>query len=145
MGASGKLQRARSGYSIPRTIPPQVRHSRIRLHRSSAIEGGYCHSAGPGARFGFRRRFWHSIWVWLCDFIVDASTSLRMSRSWKDCRHLAQDVSILERVSSPRSACLDLGKGVSYGPQLHKRRLYELRGYEHICKYEYICELHRYE
>jgi len=92
-----------------------------------------------------RRRSRRSIWVWLFDFVVDAGTSLRMSRSWKECRHLAPDVSILERVSSPRSGCLDLGKGVGYGPRLHKRRLYELRGYEHICEYEYICELRGYE
>jgi len=92
-----------------------------------------------------RRRSWHSIWVWLFDFVVDAGTSLWMSRSWKECRHLAQDVSILERVSSPRSGCLDLGKGVGYGTRLHKRRLYDLRGYEHICEYEYICELRGYE
>ena len=46
---------------------------------------------------------------------------------------------------APRSGCLDLGKGVGYGPRLHKRRLYELRGYEHICEYEYICELRGYE
>jgi len=92
-----------------------------------------------------RRRSRRSIWVWLFDFVVDASTSPRMSRSWKECRHLAPDVSILERVSSPRSGCLDLGKGVGYGPRLHKRRLYELRCYEHICEYEYICELRGYE
>jgi len=55
------------------------------------------------------------------------------------------DISILERVSSPRSGCLDLGKGVGSGPRLHKRRLYELRGYEHICEYEYVCELRGYE
>jgi len=46
-----------------------------------------------------RRRSRRSIWVWLFDFVVDADTSLRMSRSWKECRHLAPDVSILERVS----------------------------------------------
>jgi len=46
---------------------------------------------------------------------------------------------------APRSGCLDLGKGVGCGPRLHKRRLYELRGYEHICEYEYICELRGYE
>jgi len=63
-----------------------------------------------------RRRSRRSIWVWLFDFVVDAGTSLRMSGSWKECRHLAPDVSNLERVSSPHSGCLDLGKGVGYGP-----------------------------
>jgi len=92
-----------------------------------------------------RHRSRLSIRVSLFDFVVDDSISLRMSRSWKECRHLASDVSILERVSSPRSGCLDLGKGVGYGPRLHKRRFYELCGYEHICEYEYICELCGYE
>jgi len=46
---------------------------------------------------------------------------------------------------APRSGGLDLGKDVGSGPRLHKRRLYELRGYEHICEYEYICELCGYE
>jgi len=68
---------------------------------------GYCHGVGLGARLSRR-----SVWVWLFDFVVDAGTSLRRSRSWEQCRHLAPDVSILERVSSPRSGCLDLGKGV---------------------------------
>jgi len=95
--------------------------------------------------FVSRRRSRRSICVWLFDFVVDADTSLRMFRSWKECRHIAPDVSILERVSSPRSGYVNLRKGVSYGPRLHKRRLYELRGYEHICEYEYICELHGYE
>ena len=70
-----------------------------------------------------RHRSRCSNWVWLFDFVVDAGTSLRMSRSWKECRHLAPDVLILERVLSPHSRCLDLGKGVDYEPQLHKRRL----------------------
>jgi len=32
-------------------------------------------------------------------------TSLRMSQSWKECRHLAQDVSVLERVSVMGPIC----------------------------------------
>jgi len=56
-----------------------------------------------------RRRSWCSIWVWLFDFIVDASTSLRMSRSWKECHHLAPDVSILERVSVLSPGCIREG------------------------------------
>jgi len=102
-----------------------------------------CHGAGPGTRFGFGCLI--SLLMLeprsgCLDLEKNVVTSLR-----KECRHLAPDVSILERVSSPRSRCLDLGKGVGYGPRLHKRRLYELRGYEHICEYEYICELRRYE
>jgi len=92
-----------------------------------------------------RRRSRRLIWVWLFDFVVDVGTSFQMSQSGKECHYLVPDVSILERVSSPRSGYLDLGKGVGYGLRLHKRRLYELRGYEHICEYEYICELRGYE
>jgi len=36
-------------------------------------------------------------------------TSLRMSRSWKECRHLARDVSILERVSVTGPGCIREG------------------------------------
>jgi len=36
-------------------------------------------------------------------------TSLRMSRSWKECRHLAADVSILERVSVTGPGCIREG------------------------------------
>ena len=68
------------------------------------------------SRFLSRRRSRCSIWVWLFDFVVDADTSLRMSRSWKECRHLAPDVSILERVSSPHSGCLDLERVSVTGP-----------------------------
>jgi len=56
-----------------------------------------------------RRRSRRSIWVWLFDFVVDAGTSLWMSRSWKECRHLAPDVSILERVSVPGPGCIREG------------------------------------
>jgi len=56
-----------------------------------------------------RHRSWHSIWVWLFDFVVDAGTSLRMSRSWKECRHLAPDVLILERVSVTGPGCIREG------------------------------------
>ena len=148
LGASGKRQRARSSYSIPRIIPPQARASRIKLRGSSAIRGGYCHGADLGARFGFGCLISLSMPAprsGCLDLGKSVVTLLRMSRSRKECRHLAPDVSISERVSSPRSGCLDLGKGVGSGPQLHKRRLYELRGHEHICEYEYVCELRGYE
>jgi len=145
LGASGKCQRTRSGYLIPRIIPSQARAFQIKLHGSSAIGGGYCHGIDLGAQFEFGCLISGAGKVELFDFVVDASTSLRMSRSWEECRHLAPDVSILERVSSPRSGCLDLGKGVGSGPRLHKRRFYELRSYEQICEYEYVCELRRYE
>jgi len=56
-----------------------------------------------------RRRSRRSIWVWLFDFVVDADTSLRMSRCWKECRHLAPDVSILERVSVTSPSCIREG------------------------------------
>ena len=56
-----------------------------------------------------RRRSRRSIWVWLFDFVVDAGTSLRMSQSWKECRHLALDVSILERVSVTGPGCIREG------------------------------------
>ena len=36
-------------------------------------------------------------------------TSLQMSRSWKECRHLAPDVSILERVSVTGPSCISEG------------------------------------
>jgi len=55
------------------------------------------------------RRSRRSIWVWLFDFVVDAGTSLRMSRSRKECRHLAPDVSILERVSATGPGCIREG------------------------------------
>jgi len=56
-----------------------------------------------------RRRSQRSIWVWLFDFVVDVSTSLRMSRSWKECRHLTPDVSILKRVSVTGPSCIREG------------------------------------
>jgi len=107
--ASRKRQRARSIYSIPRTTPPQARPSRIKLHGSSAIGGKYCHGADPGARFGFGCLISllipapHSGCLDLGKSVV---TSLRMSRSWKECRHLAPDVSILERVSVKGPGCI---------------------------------------
>jgi len=79
------------------------------------------------------------------DLRKSVGTSLLMFGSRKEYRHLAPVVSTSERVSSPRSGCLNLGKGVGSGPRLHKRRLYELRGYEHICEYEYVSELRGYE
>ena len=79
------------------------------------------------------------------DLGKSVGTLLLMFGSRKEYRHLVPVVSTSERVSSPRSGCLNLGKGVGSGPRLHKRRLYELRGYEHICEYEYVSELRGYE
>ena len=112
MGASGTRQRARSGSSIPRTIPPQARASPIKLRGSSAIGGGILS----------RHRSRRSVWVWLFDFVVDAGSSLQISRSWEECRHFDIDVSISERVLSPRSGCLDLGKSVGSSLQMSRSR-----------------------
>jgi len=43
------------------------------------------------------------------DLGKSVGTSLRMSRSWKECRHLALDVSILERVSVLGPGCIREG------------------------------------
>jgi len=59
--------------------------------------------------FVSRRRSQRSIWVWLFDFVVAAGTSLQMSRSWKECHHLAPDVSILERVPVTGPGCIREG------------------------------------
>jgi len=56
-----------------------------------------------------RHRSRRSIWVWLFDLVVDAGTLLWMSRSWKECRHLAPDVSILERLSVTGPGCIREG------------------------------------
>ena len=112
MGASRKCQQARSGYSIPRTIPPEARPTRIKLRGSSAIGGGYCHGAGPGARFGFGCLISLLMPAPRCrclDLGKSVVTSLRMSRSWKECRHLAPDVLILERVSVTGPGCIREG------------------------------------
>jgi len=72
----------------------------------------HCQGAGPYARFGFgclisllmpapRSR--------CLDLGKSVVTSLRMSRSWKECCHLAPDVSILERVSVMGLGCIREG------------------------------------
>ena len=60
-------------------------------------------------RFGFGWLISGARKIWLLDFVVDASPSLWRSRSWKDCRHLAPDVSILEMVSVLGPGCIRVG------------------------------------
>jgi len=49
------------------------------------------------------------VWVWFFDVVVNTHTSLRMSQSRKECRHLAPDISILERVSVLGPSCIREG------------------------------------
>jgi len=71
-----------------------------------------CHGVGPGARFGFGCLI--SLLMpeprsGCLDLGTSVVTSLRMSRSWKECRHLAPDVSILKRVSVTGPGCIREG------------------------------------
>jgi len=62
-----------------------------------------------GARFAFGCLISDARKVRLFDFVVNAGTSLWMSRSWEECWHLAPDVSILERVSVLGPGCIREG------------------------------------
>ena len=60
-----------------------------------------CHGVGPGARFGFGcliSLLMPAPRSGCLDLGKSVVTSLRMSRTWKECLHLTPDVSILERV-----------------------------------------------
>jgi len=93
------------GTSSPKSDGAQLTRESLAMRRPMSGQRSQQGSRTPMSR----RRSRRSIWVWLFDFVVDAGTSLRMSRSWKECRHLALDVSILERVSVTGPGCIREG------------------------------------
>jgi len=96
----------------PRLLLLGALHKRSKEKASRCINLSYCHGAGPGARFGFGcliSLLMLAARSGCLDLGKSVVTSLRMSRSWKECHHLAPDVSILERVSVTGPGCIREG------------------------------------